>query len=62
MTSDFAVGMELICPDAITKWRKLIGPTNSQQAKQEAPNSLRAIFGTDGTRNACHGSDAPQTA
>ena len=29
MSSDFAVGLELIAPDAITRWRKLIGPTNS---------------------------------
>lgn len=29
MSSDFAVGLELIAPDAINKWRKFIGPTNS---------------------------------
>lgn len=62
MSSDFAVGMELIAPDAITRWRQLIGPTNSQKAREEAPKSLRGRFGTDGTKNACHGSDAPATA
>ena len=62
MTSDYAVGMELISPDAIGKWRKMIGPTNSLQAKEEAPNSLRSLYGTDGTKNACHGSDAVNTA
>jgi nucleoside-diphosphate kinase len=36
----------------------LIGPTNTITAKQQAPNSLRAIFGTDGTKNAVHGSDS----
>ena len=29
MTSDFVVGMELVADNAILKWRKLIGPTNS---------------------------------
>lgn len=24
--------------------------------------SLRALYGTDGTQNACHGSDSPQSA
>ena len=34
MTSDYAVGMELVSPDAVNKWRKLIGPTNSLKAKE----------------------------
>lgn len=33
MTSDYSVGMELLSPNAITKWRKFIGPTNSIKAK-----------------------------
>lgn len=27
-------------------------------ARVEAPNSMRALYGTEGVRNACHGSDA----
>lgn len=60
--SDFVVGMELVAEGAIAKWRKLIGPTNCQVARVEAPGSLRALFGTEGVRNACHGSDAPTSA
>ncbi|MEW5319871.1 MAG: hypothetical protein WDW38_010990 [Sanguina aurantia] len=30
--------------------------------QEKAPNSLRAAFGTDGSYNAVHGSDAPDTA
>ena len=58
VTSDVVVGMELIAEQAVDKWRSLIGPTNTQKAQQEAPNSLRALFGTDGTKNAVHGSDS----
>jgi nucleoside diphosphate kinase len=59
MTSDFAVGMELISDDAIQKWRKLLGPTNSITAREQSPNSIRALYGEDGQKNACHGSDSP---
>lgn len=58
MTSDVCIGMELVAENAIQKWRSVIGPTNSHKAKQEAPGSLRAKFGVDGTLNACHGADA----
>jgi len=42
MTSDVAVGIELVAPDAVKKWRNLLGPTNTVVAKRDAPNSLRA--------------------
>jgi nucleoside-diphosphate kinase len=62
MTSGRLVAMELVAPDAIQKWRDLIGPTDSAAARMHAPRSLRALFGTDNTLNACHGSDAVETA
>jgi nucleoside-diphosphate kinase len=58
ITSDVVVGIELVADNAIEKWRGLIGPTNTLVARQNAPDSLRAIFGTDGTKNAVHGSDS----
>lgn len=58
MTSDVVVGIELVAADAVKKWRDLIGPTNTEVAKKNAPGSLRALYGTDGTKNACHGSDS----
>ena len=36
----------------------MIGPTNCHVARVEAPNSLRALYGTEGVRNALHGSDS----
>mmetsp|Transcript_20093 Transcript_20093/g.31426 ORF Transcript_20093/g.31426 Transcript_20093/m.31426 type:complete len:375 (-) Transcript_20093:157-1281(-) len=62
MSSGPIVAMELVADGAIQKWRKLIGPTNTFKAKEDAPNSLRAQFGTDGTKNACHGSDSTASA
>ena len=62
MTSDFAVGMELVAPDAIKKWREVLGPTNSEVAREKAPQSLRARFGTDGQKNCAHGSDSNESA
>lgn len=58
MTSDVCIGMELVCQDAVAQWRSLIGPTNTENAKRDAPSSLRAMFGIDGTKNAVHGSDS----
>jgi nucleoside diphosphate kinase len=62
MASGKIVAMELIAVDAVAKWRTLIGPTDSTKARAEAPHTLRAKFGTDNTKNACHGSDAVETA
>lgn len=62
MSSGYAVGMNLVAECAIEKWRGFIGPTNSENARKSAPNSIRALFGTDGQRNATHGSDAPGSA
>ena len=62
MSSGPIVAMEIVGEDAIAKWRQLIGPTNSEVAKAEAPGSIRAHFGTDNTMNAAHGSDAIETA
>ena len=57
MSSDLLVGIELVCDDSIRRWKKLIGPTNCQIARVEAPNSIRAIYGKEGVRNSVHGSE-----
>ncbi|KAK2954290.1 putative Nucleoside diphosphate kinase [Blattamonas nauphoetae] len=56
MQSGPIVAMVLQKENAVPDWRKTIGPTNSLKAKEEAPESLRAKYGTDGQANACHGS------
>jgi len=62
VTSGPVLSLELTATDCVTKWRALLGPTNSFKAKAEVPNSLRAIFGTDGQCNACHGADSDTSA
>ncbi len=53
------VVMALQAPEAIKKWRTLMGATDP--AKAEAA-SIRRDFGTNIERNATHGSDAAETA
>ncbi len=59
MTSGPIVAIVLEGEDAIVRWREIMGATDPAKA---APGTLRARFGTDVTRNAVHGSDAPETA
>jgi len=62
VTSDVVVGIEIVAEDAVNKWQKIIGPTDSTKAKAEAPKSLRALYGTDIRANAVHGSDSNGSA
>jgi adenylate kinase len=62
MTSGPVVVMILEGSNAIKKWRTLLGPTNTAKALIDAPESIRAKFGTDGTQNAAHGSDSTLSA
>ena len=59
MASDPCVLLVLEAPDAITKWRALMGPTDPAKAP---PGTLRREFGVSIERNATHGSDASETA
>jgi nucleoside-diphosphate kinase len=59
MSSGPAIVLALEAPDAIKKWRTLMGATDP--AKAEA-GTLRKQFGSSIEHNATHGSDAPETA
>ena len=59
MSSGPCVVMALAAPDAIKKWRTLMGATDP--AKADA-GTLRKEFGSSIEFNATHGSDAPETA
>ena len=53
------VVLALEAPDAIKKWRTLMGATDPAKAE---PGTLRKEFAESIERNATHGSDAPDTA
>src|SRR5215475_8188247 len=59
MSSGPCVLLALEAPDAIKKWRALMGATDP--AKADA-GTLRKEFGKSIETNATHGSDAPETA
>jgi len=59
MSSGPAIVLALDAPDAIKKWRTLMGATDP--AKADA-GTLRKQFGASIENNATHGSDAPETA
>ena len=62
MTSGPVVALELLGRDAVSRWRQMMGPTDSEAARRDAPDSIRARYGTDKTRNAVHGSDGAEAA
>jgi nucleoside-diphosphate kinase len=59
MSSGPCVVLALEAPDAIKKWRTLMGATDP--AKADA-GTMRKEFGESIEFNATHGSDAPETA
>jgi nucleoside-diphosphate kinase len=59
MSSGPCVVMCLEAPDAIRKWRTLMGATDPAKADS---GTLRKEFGASIEFNATHGSDAPETA
>src|SRR5688572_1332675 len=59
MSSGPSVILCLEAPDAIRKWRDLMGATDPAKA---AAGTLRREFGASIDNNATHGSDAPDTA
>jgi nucleoside-diphosphate kinase len=59
MSSGPVVAMVLEAPDAIKKWRTLMGATDP--AKADA-GTIRKEFASSIERNATHGSDAAETA
>jgi nucleoside-diphosphate kinase len=59
MTSGPCVVMCIEGENAVTRYREVMGPTDSTKAP---PATIRGAFGTNIEKNAVHGSDAPETA
>lgn len=47
---------------AISSWRQLLGPGDPSVAKKVAPQTVRAIWGTNKQANAAHGADSYDAA
>ena len=59
MSSGPCIVLVLEADNAISRWREIMGATDPAQAGE---GTLRKQFATNIERNACHGSDAPETA
>lgn len=57
-----AIVMCLEGPGAVGKWRLICGPTSCSIARERAPDTLRAKWGTDSTSNAVHASESMEAA
>ena len=64
MLSGPVVPMIVYGEDAVSKVRAIIGPTNVKKAKEESPESIRAIYGDleNASANIVHASDSPENA
>ncbi|XP_060809722.1 nucleoside diphosphate kinase 7-like [Amyelois transitella] len=52
LTSGEVIGLELVGPNAVAKWRNCLGATDPKEA---APGTLRYLFGENTLRNVAHG-------
>ncbi len=59
MSSGPCIVLVLEAGNAISRWREIMGATDPANAEE---GTLRKQFATNIERNACHGSDAAQTA
>ncbi|XP_049878469.1 nucleoside diphosphate kinase 7-like [Pectinophora gossypiella] len=52
VTSGEVIGLELVAPNAVEKWRDCLGATDPKLA---APGTLRALYGNNTLKNIAHG-------
>jgi len=59
MSSGPCIAIALSGENAIVRWRELMGATNPENAVE---GTIRKLYAANVQHNACHGSDAPETA
>lgn len=62
LSRDAVVALEVVGPDVVNTWHGVMGPADPDVAREAAPRSLRAQFGTDAIANAVYGSATPEDA
>lgn len=59
MCSGKSIALILEGEDAVRRYRELLGNTNPSEASK---GTIREKFGSNNTKNACHGSDSQESA
>ncbi|XP_021206239.1 nucleoside diphosphate kinase 7 isoform X2 [Bombyx mori] len=59
VTTGEVIGLELVAPDAVTKWRQCLGATDPTEA---APGTLRNLYGENKLKNVAHGCNTSEDA
>ena len=59
LSSGKIMALALEGENAVARWRRLMGATDPAKAEE---GTLRRLYGSSVGKNACHGSDAPETA
>lgn len=59
MTTGEVIGLELVAPEAVKKWRQCLGATEPSDA---APGTLRRLYGENKLKNVAHGCNTLEDA
>ena len=63
MSSGPLLALCLAREDAVQGWRDMLGPPTMEEAREQAPESLRAQFSVEGVEmNQIHGADTEEAA
>lgn len=59
MTASEVIGLELVAPEAVKKWRQCLGATDPAEAE---PGTLRHLYGENKLKNVAHGCNTLEDA
>lgn len=62
LVSGSIIALELVGENAVERWREVMGPLDPEEARQSAPESLRALYGVKKDSNAFHGAASAEEA
>lgn len=59
VTASEVIGLELVAPEAVKKWRQCLGATDPAEAE---PGTLRHLYGENKLKNVAHGCNTLEDA